>query len=234
MGEVATEAVVVEVLVDLLNLKVMLGLKRFHRPFITSGNTVKFDFPQKATPVLYLSFDSQKTAGKTTTIVEMLKGKSTLVTGLPSGEVYKYLNIWVGNGGFGDSNNIANAVINFKVEKNWIKDKSIGQSSITLNRYSDKKWNQLSTNLSGEDDKYLYFTAKTSGFSSFAITGNSTAKENKDGIKSENNESVASDITQQPLNQANDSTSEKKSMSTPGFDIVYAVICLFGVLLYRR
>jgi len=25
--------------------------------------------------------------------------------------------------------------------------------------------------LSGEDNKYLYFTAKTSGFSSFAITG---------------------------------------------------------------
>ncbi|MDR7665845.1 PGF-pre-PGF domain-containing protein [Methanosarcina sp. Z-7115] len=211
-----------------------VGAKEISQTFITSGSTVKFDFPQKATPVLYLSFDSQKTAGKTTTIVEMLKGKSTLVTGLPSGEVYKYLNIWVGNGGFGDSNNIANVVINFKVEKNWIKDKSIGQSSITLNRYSDKKWNQLSTNLSGEDDKYLYFTAKTSGFSSFAITGNSTAKENKDGIISENNEDVVSDITQQPLNQENDSTSETKSMSTPGFDIVYAVICLFGVLLYRR
>lgn len=208
--------------------------KEISQTFITSGSTVKFDFSQKATPVLYLSFDSQKTAGKTTTIVEMLKGKSTLVTGLPSGEVYKYLNIWVGNGGFGDSNNIANAVINFKVEKNWIKDKSIGQSSITLNRYGDKKWNQLSTNLSGEDDKYLYFTAKTSGFSSFAITGHSTAKENKDGIQSENSENATSDITLQPLNQANGSTSEKKSMNTPGFDIVYAVICLFGVLLYRR
>ncbi len=60
---------------------------------------------------MYISFDSKKTAGKTTTIVEMLKGKSTLVSGLPSDEVYKYLNIWVGNGGFGDSNNIENAVV---------------------------------------------------------------------------------------------------------------------------
>jgi len=37
--------------------------------------------------------------------------------GLPSGGIYKYLNIWAGNSVFGDSNNIANAVINFKVEK---------------------------------------------------------------------------------------------------------------------
>ena len=37
--------------------------------------------------------------------------------------------------------------------------------------YSDKKWDQLPTNLSGEDNQYLYFTAQTPGFSSFAITG---------------------------------------------------------------
>ena len=89
---------------------------------------------------MYVSFDAKKTAGKTTTIAEQLKGKSTLVSGLPEGEVYKYFNIWVGNGGFATSKNIENPVVCFKVEKSWLQDKKIDQASITLNRYNDKKW----------------------------------------------------------------------------------------------
>jgi PGF-pre-PGF domain-containing protein len=58
-----------------------------------------------------------------------------------------------------------------KVDKDWITDRNISMGSITMNRYSDKKWTQLPTSLSGKDEKYLYFTAKTPGFSSFAITG---------------------------------------------------------------
>ncbi len=92
----------------------------------------------------------------------------------PSDEVYKSLNIWVGNSGFATPTNIENAVVCFKVEKSWVQDKKIDKSSITLNRYSDKTWNQLPTSLSSEDDKYLYLTAQTPGFSPFAITGKTT------------------------------------------------------------
>ena len=152
-------------------------VKELSQAFITSGNPVKFDFPMNATPVVNVSFDEKKTAGKTTTIVETLKNKSTLVSGLPSDEVYKSLNIWVGNNGFATPKNIENAVVCFKVEKSWIQDKKIDQSSIILNRYSDGKWNPLSTKISVEDDRYLYFTVVTPGFSSFAITGKITAKE---------------------------------------------------------
>ena len=148
--------------------------KELSQTFIASGQSAKFEFPQKATPVVSISFDSKKTAGKTTTIVEMLKAKSTLVSGLPSDEVYKFLNIWVGNSGFATSKNIENSVVSFKVEKSWVQDKKIDKSSITLNRYSDKTWNKLPTSLSSEDDNYLYFTAQSLGFSPFAINGKST------------------------------------------------------------
>ncbi|MGA9187251.1 MAG: PGF-pre-PGF domain-containing protein, partial [Methanosarcina sp.] len=133
-------------------------VKELSQAFITNGKTVTFDFAKNATCVVYVSFDSKKTFGKTTTIAEQLKGKSTLVSGLPSGEVYKSFNVWVGNGGVATSKNIENPVICFKVGKAWIKDKKINQDSITLNRYSDKKWEQFPVNLSGEDNKYLYFT----------------------------------------------------------------------------
>jgi PGF-pre-PGF domain-containing protein len=150
-----------------------VAAKEISQAFVYSGKSVNFEFPRNVTSVVSLSFDSKKTAGKTTTIIEMLKGKSTLVSALPSGEVYKSLNIWVGNSGFATPSNIENAVISFKVDKSWMQDKKIDKSSITLNRYSDKKWNQLQTSLVSEDNNYLYFTAQTPGFSPFVIASNS-------------------------------------------------------------
>ena len=152
-------------------------VKEISQAFITSGKSVKFDFTKNATCVVYASFDAKKTVGKTTTIAEQLKGKSSLVSGLPSGEVYKYFNVWVGTGGFATSKNIENPVVCFKVEKSWLQDKNIDQASITLSRYSDKKWSQLPVKLLCEDNKYLYFTAETPEFSFFAITGKAVENE---------------------------------------------------------
>ena len=132
-----------------------------------------------------MGFDAKKTAGKTTTIAELLKGKSTLVSELSSGEVYKYFNLWVGNGGYATSSNIENPVVCFKIEKSWVQEKKIDQASITLNRYSDKNWSQLPVTLLREDDKYLYFTAQTPGFSFFAITGKPVEKESGTEVKPE-------------------------------------------------
>jgi PGF-pre-PGF domain-containing protein len=219
--------------------------KELSQTFIASGQAAKFDFPQKATPVVSVSFDSKKTAGKTTTIVEMLKAKSTLVSGLPSDEVYKFLNIWVGNSGFATSKNIENSVVSFKVEKSWVQDKKIDKSSITLNRYSDKTWNQLPTSLSSEDDTYLYFTAQTPGFSPFAITGKSTGTGNvQPGADktqpvvnvTQNNANTGNTPanTQQTPQQQATSTPAKQSTSLPGFEAVFGIAGLIAVFLYKR
>ncbi len=93
----------------------------------------------------------------------MLKNQSTLTPEKPAGEVYNYLNIWVGNGGYATKENIENAVICFRVEKSWVEEKNIDESSIVLNRYSEKKWNELPTTLLRNDDRYLYYTAETPG-----------------------------------------------------------------------
>ena len=102
-------------------------MKELSQIFIKSGSPVKFDLAKNATSIVYVSFDSKKTVGKTTTIVEMLKNKSTLTPDAPTDEVYKYLNIWVGNSGYGTEKNIENAVVCFKVEKSWIQDKKYRQ-----------------------------------------------------------------------------------------------------------
>jgi len=213
--------------------------KELSQTSITYGNSVNFDFPQTATPVVNISFDSKKTAGKTTTIVEMLKNQSTLVSSQPSDEIYKFINIWVGNSGFATSDNIENAIVCFKVEKSWIQDQNIDKSSITLNRYDDTKWDALPTNISGEDDKYLYFSAKTSGFSSFAITGKTAATESGTETQSEPNvqdskQNSGTNVEQTSEQTQNSNTSGKESTKTPGFEIASGIICLICVFLYKR
>jgi PGF-pre-PGF domain-containing protein len=211
-----------------------IEVKELSQAYITNGNSVKFDFAKKATCVVYVSFDAKKTTGKTTSNVEMLRGKSMLVPALPSGIIYKSLNIWVGNAGFATPTNIENAVICFKVEKAWIKDKKIDPDSITLYRYNDGKWNKLETSLSEEDNKYLYFIAKTPGFSPFVIKGESTTKEaGNETVPKNNTLNSGENITPgaEPKTPTEKNTENSK---IPGFKVVYGIISLCTLLLYKK
>ncbi len=213
-------------------------VKELSKAQVSNGNPVKFEFPKNATCVVYVTFDAKKTAGKTTTIAEQLKGKSTLVSPLSSGEVYKYFNLWVGNSGFANAKNIENPVVCFKVEKSWLQDKKIDQNSITLNRYNDKKWSQLPVKLLCEDNKYLYFTAETPGFSFFAIAGKAVEKQkvtetkpSTSTSKPEQNNTASETKTEDKPKQV---TGKDKVSSIPGFETVYVVACLIMVFLHRR
>ena len=210
-------------------------VKELSQVFITNGKAVKFDFTKNATCVVYVGFDAKKTVGKTTTIAEQLKGKSSLVSELPSDEVYKSFNIWVGNSGFASSKNIENPVICFKVEKSWIQDKKIDQDSITLNRYNDKKWEQIPASLLREDEEYLYFTVETPGFSSFAITGkaNTSPEETVTEIQSGDESDNSEENTEDTGSEANQE-SKQGGNSIPGFYMVYGIAGLLAVFLYKR
>ena len=216
-----------------------IEVKELSQAFITSGKEVKFDFTKNATCVVYISFDSKKTLGKTTTIAEMLKGKSALVSELPPGEVYKSFNVWVGNGGVATAKNIDNAVVCFKVEKTWIEDKKINPDSITLNRYSNKKWDHLPVSLSGEDDRFLYFTAETPEFSSFAVTGTpkNLSDENTTETQPESEPGIidADAVNKEPKEpEAELATKQEESPSMPGFELICGVVGLLAVFLYKR
>jgi len=211
-------------------------VKELSQAFVTSGKPVKFEFTKNATCVVYVGFDSKKTAGKVTAIVEMLRGKSTLVPKLPEGEVYKSFNIWVGNSGFATPKNIENATVCFKIEKAWIKEKNVDQASITLNRYSDKKWVKFSPSLLEEDNKFLYFTAEVTGFSSFVIAGKiKETQENKTKMQPE----VVTGIidkndTEKTGPEIKQEAGQEDSNKIPDFRIIYGIIGLFAVYLYKK
>jgi PGF-pre-PGF domain-containing protein len=199
--------------------------------FISSGRPVTFNFTNDVTVVNSISFDSDKTMGKTAAIVENLKKKSSLVSDLPEGEIYKSFNIWVGNAGYGNSDKILNAAVNFKVEKSWLQDIGIDQSSVVLCKYDEenKEWEKLPVILSGEDDEYLYLTAEVPGYSSFVITGeivvpsapSTEPTATYKGSNSEESEGVT--VTKESA----------EDQESPGFGIISGAICIFCMFLYR-
>jgi PGF-pre-PGF domain-containing protein len=82
--------------------------------------------------------------------------------------VYQYLNITPQNIQEGDLEEVK---LRFKVSREWIISNNIDEDKITLNRYVNGAWNKLSTSRVDGDTDYLYFEAKTPGFSYFAISG---------------------------------------------------------------
>ena len=148
---------------------------------IMSGYHVKYDFMQTVTCITYIEFDPQKNFKKTTATVEMLKGKSIFVQKQPSGRIYSQVNIWLGNKGAGSEDSLKNSYTGFKVDREWIENNNVNESNITLLWY-DSKWQPLSTEKTGEDKDYIYFRAKTTAYSCFAIS-EYTGEESDEGIQ---------------------------------------------------
>lgn len=141
------------------------------RQSVFKNSNISFRFEHEENILQHINFTALNSAGTIAAKVEILKNTSTLVNIPPPHKVFKNLNIWVGNYGWATDKNIKDTIIGFKVEKSWIEDNDIVVSTIKLCRYHDNVWNPLPTKKSGEDDTYMYFKAKTLGFSPFSITG---------------------------------------------------------------
>ena len=117
-------------------------------------------------------------------------------------------------------------------QKSWITDKNIDPVSIAINRYNDKKWEQFPVSLSGEDNQFLYLTAKTSGFSSFAITGTAKASSNETVTRVELD--YPETVNENNKKNKDSQTEQKEIQSTSGFEIYCGVISLFAIFLYKK
>ncbi|MDI6883899.1 MAG: PGF-pre-PGF domain-containing protein [Hadesarchaea archaeon] len=70
------------------------------------------------------------------------------------------------------SEDIKNAVIQFRVIRDWAEQNRIDENSITLLRLNGA-WQELPTTLIQTSDFYLYYEATSPGFSVFAVAGQS-------------------------------------------------------------
>ncbi len=208
------------------------------KKFVSKDKRIKFEFNNSATPINYIIFTSKNTAGNIKATVEELKGKSSLTSTEPEGVVYKYINIWVGNSGFANSKNIKDAIVGFKVGKEWIDESHINIDTITLQHYSKDQWNSLETEKINEDDKYVYFEAETSSFSPFAITASKNILENEE--KTVNEDLYTSEFGQQDnselVMESKMPSKENRSLWSKAASIFigFLAIILIGVFLRRK
>ena len=149
-------------------------VKEVKKEYVTNGESVSYEFEDGA--IKGISFGAKTNAGYVYATVEVLKHTSSHVDDFIPGVVYKNINIWIGGSGYATEKNIENAEISFSVEKSWVSQYHIDESTIKLNRYHDGEWNELSTTMTGEDKNNLYFRSTTPGFSPFAITGDAKEK----------------------------------------------------------
>ncbi len=195
-----------------------------HKHIVMDEET-SYEFKEESNAIETIKFTALKNAGEISATIEVLKGKSALVKNDPPGRVYQNLNIWVGKSGFATSDNIADVKVGFKVEKSWIEANDIVVATIRLCRYHNDVWNPLPTNKSGEDDTYIYFEAKTPGFSPFSIIGSTEEDLVTQGA---NTEAMSTAESEQTSTQ--DSNGEREQ-SDEGISMWYLVGALAIMLI---
>ena len=208
-------------------------VKELSQEFITNGVRARYTFKEDTNDIKYVEFDPKRSFGKTTAIIEMLKGKSALTPIEPEGQVYKYIDIWIGSGGFANPDNIGNAVVGFRVSKAWITENGIIVDSITLQHF-DENWNSLQTAKVSEDDEYIYFEAETPGFSPFAITANSEkivieAESEEEEVQAPTGTEHLKGTAQEPEEQGETGISKGTI-----FSIGFIIVILIGVVVIQR
>jgi len=121
---------------------------------ITIKNT-KFSFKK-------ISFSVNKLSNNINITFSILDKLPSYISSLR--DVYQYVVIETEN----LNDNVENIEIEFKVPKSWFNTKKYDKEKIALIRYYDG-WSTLNTTLVNEDSSYVYYTAKSPGFSIFAI-----------------------------------------------------------------
>ncbi|MGB2727856.1 MAG: PGF-pre-PGF domain-containing protein [Halobacteriota archaeon] len=123
--------------------------------------------------VSMITLKSDKNVNDVTVEVERIERTPDIPE--PSGVAYTYLEITEENAGGAK----IEGRVEFKVIKSWLADNNIDEATVTLNRYDENEgWKALPTTKVGEDDEgFVFFEAQTSGFSTFAVTGEKKEEE---------------------------------------------------------
>jgi len=180
-----------------------------------------FSFTILELPVSQIAIISNINTETISVQVELLKNRSTLVKEDAPGNVYEYLNIWVGTSGFAVPKNIKEAVVKFKLESSRITSKGFTDADITLLKWDGTQWVSLVTEKTNSDDKYTYYEAKTNAFSPFAISG----------VKGTTVSTAAPEVAEVTTEKPETPAPTKKA---PGFGFVIAIAGLMAVVLRKR
>jgi PGF-pre-PGF domain-containing protein len=145
---------------------------------------------------------------------------------MPAGQVYEIQQVTLYRA---DSSAVSGAIISFAVENSWLKTNGLTSADIVLMRYADGAWQSLQTTFVEEKDGKAYFTAKTPGFSYFAIVG-----ESGEAVPAE---ALAAEATTTPVTTTAPAGTTAAPATTPAQSPVFWALpfaALGVLLLFRR
>ena len=133
---------------------------------IEKDETKEIDMTSYESTISSISFTAAADLSGVEITCKTLDSKPSAVS-TPDNTVYLYLNIDANV----DDEDIDSITITFKIARDWFSTHNIDKNKVILLRYHEKEWQELTTIFDSEDNSYTYFTATTSGLSTFAITG---------------------------------------------------------------
>jgi PGF-pre-PGF domain-containing protein len=186
-----------------------------------------YSFNSPELPVSQIVITSNINAGIVNVQVEVLKKRSTLSGVDAPGNVYKYLNIWIGSLGFAVPKNIKEGVVKYKLENSWITSNGFTDSDIKMLKWNGIEWITLATEKKNSDEKFTYYEANSTSFSPFAISGVKEAS-----VTAASPEVVA--VTAAATTGKPETPTPVPTKKAPGFGIVIALAGLTAVVLRKR
>ena len=181
--------------------------------------------------VLMVTVDAEGTMSEIMLTVQKLAGKPADVKAPPVGGVHSYMDIGLGRI---TNDDIKGATIQFKVEKKWLSENGGDKGAVVLMRFHDA-WEALETTFESEDGEYYYFSARTPGFSTFAIAveGEGKVAAVDDTTASTTPDEVLGDT--KPVTQTDvESDTEEEASGLPGFSIIMGVLGIVSAIFVRR
>lgn len=207
-----------------------IEFKDYFIKYVLKDQKNLFKFSHENNSIMSVSIVTRLNVGETKVIIEMLNGTSTMVKKPAPGIVYRNVNIWVGDDA-SFHKNLIEGKVDFKVEKDWLINNSVASDSIELLRYSDT-WTNLSTELTKEDEVYVYYTAVTPDFSNFAISSvNESSFATAGPVPITNGNNTSMSVSDIDLGRGAVAPQQKRS-SLP-FVIVVVAIAGIGISTYH-
>lgn len=162
---------------------------------------------------------------ETATVTFAISKVRSLPDEVPEPRYHTYNIFEIGIARYGTAMKIdAEGRIKFRVAKSWLEEKGYAKEQVSLMKYTGDKWIEIPSEITGEDNDYVYYESRLSSFSLFAIVAKPPV--------------VTPETTPSPLptvssmgeipkeTQPATSTMITPEKRTPGFDLLAAVAAM--------
>ncbi|MAE42639.1 hypothetical protein CMO93_02620 [Candidatus Woesearchaeota archaeon] len=140
-------------------------------------------------------------------------------------KVYQYLKITKKNLANTDAGSFS---VGFRVTKAWLTENGLASADVSLYRFADSQWNELTTKVTGTDSVYVNYEADTPGFSSFAVAV-------KGSVEVEEEAEEEAGEAEEGVEEAPEAVEKPKPVEAPGKAptawIIAAVVVILGIIL---